>query len=65
MQRIELVHSQVRVFSLPSVDHPQHGRHIELGVKGPAAAVPAAWEDLRNGLHEVGANCGTELVRSL
>ncbi len=65
MQRIERVHSQVRVFSLPSVDHPQHGRHIELGVKGPAAAVPAAWEDLRNGLHEVGASCGTELVRSL
>ena len=65
MQRIERVHSQVRVFSLPSVDHPQHGRHIELGVKGPAALVPAAWEDLRKGLHEFGADCGTELVRSL
>ncbi|MHB8123824.1 MAG: competence/damage-inducible protein A, partial [Desulfuromonadaceae bacterium] len=54
-----------RVFSLPSVDHPQYGRHIELGVKGPAADVPVAWTDLLAGLHDVGANCGPELVRKL
>jgi len=65
MQQIERSHPQVRVFSLPSVDHPQHGRHIELGVKGPAALVPAAWADMAHGLHEVGAMCGTELVRTL
>jgi molybdopterin-biosynthesis enzyme MoeA-like protein len=65
MQRIEIMHPEVRVFSLPSVDHPQYGRHIELGVKGPALSVPAAWQDLKNGLHEFGATCGPELVRNL
>lgn len=47
MERIEKMHPQVRVFSLPSVDHPQYGRHIELGVKGPAPLVPAAWQELK------------------
>ena len=65
MERIEKMHPLVRVFSLPSVDHPQYGRHIELGVKGPASSVPAAWQDLKQGLHEFGANCGPELVRNL
>lgn len=65
MERIERDHAPVRVFSLPSVDHPEHGRHIELGVKGPAAAVPAAWADLRAGLHQFGAQCGPELVRTV
>lgn len=65
MERIEKSHPQVRVFSLPSVDHPQYGRHIELGVKGPASLVPAAWLELKNGLHDFGANCGPELVRNL
>lgn len=64
MERIEHDHALVRVFSLPSVDHPVHGRHIELGVKGPSAAIPAAWADLRTGLHQIGAQCGTELVRN-
>lgn len=65
MQRIENTHPRVRVFSLPSVDHPQYGRHIELGVKGPASAVPAAWQQLKEGLHEFGAQLGPELVRNL
>jgi molybdopterin-biosynthesis enzyme MoeA-like protein len=65
MLHIEQVHPQVRVFSLPSVDHPQYGRHIELGVKGPVAAVPAAWAELLRGLHNIGAACGPKLVRNL
>ena len=65
MQRIEHTHPQVRVFSLPSVDHPQYGRHIELGVKGPVSAVPAAWQQLKQGLHEFGATMGPEVVRNL
>lgn len=65
MQRIENMHPQVRVFSLPSVDHPQYGRHIELGVKGPASAIPAAWQQLKHELHEFGANMGPELVRNI
>ncbi len=65
MERIESRHTSVRVFSLPSVDHPVHGRHIELGVKGPSALVPAAWTALQAELHEFGANCGPEMVRDL
>lgn len=65
MERIEIMHPEVKVFSLPSVNHPQFGPHIELGVKGPAASVPAAWQALVNGLHDFGANIGTELVRNL
>lgn len=65
MERIERDHAPVRIFSLPSVGHPVHGAHIELGVKGPAQAVPAAWADLMASLHQIGAKCGPELVRTL
>lgn len=51
MQEIEARHPGVRVFSLPSVDHPELGRHIELGVKGPdLAEVDAAYARLTAGL---------------
>lgn len=65
MEQTERNHPTVRVFSLPSVDHPEYGPHIELGVKGPVDDVPAAWASLREGLHQFGANFGTELVRNL
>lgn len=65
MERLEREHAGVRVFSLPSVDHPEHGRHIELGVKGPSASVPAAWADLRASLEQAGVQCGAELVRKV
>ena len=63
MEAIERDHPVVRVFSLPSVDHPQYGRHIELGVKGPAAAVDSAYQALRSGLGTLAASLGPELVR--
>ena len=50
METIESAHPGVRIFSLPSVDHPMRGRHIELGVKGDPARVGAAWDDLLGGL---------------
>jgi molybdopterin-biosynthesis enzyme MoeA-like protein len=62
MEQIEKAHS-VKVFSLPSVDHPEFGRHIELGVKGAATAVAAAYQDLLAGLREHGASTGPEMVR--
>ena len=37
MEAIERAFPGVKVFSLPSVDHPDWGRHIELGVKGDAS----------------------------
>ncbi len=63
MEEIERGHSGVKVFSLPSVDHPQYGRHIELGVKGAPAAAEAAYPALLSGLQGFGVKLGPELVR--
>jgi molybdopterin-biosynthesis enzyme MoeA-like protein len=65
MEAIEARHPSVKVFSLPSVDHPQWGRHIELGVKGEPGAVEAAYADLRTGLEPFGLQYGPELVRQV
>ena len=64
MESIEARFAGVKVFSLPSVD-PTHplGRHIELGVKGPAAVADQAYSALRAGLGALGARCGPEMVR--
>ena len=64
MEAIEARHAGVKVFSLPSVDHPQHGRHIELGVKGETHLIPAAYADLLAGLQALSARLGPELVRN-
>ncbi len=63
METIERDHAGIRVFSLPSVDHPVHGKHIELGVKGRPVAVDAAFLALRSGLQAFGAPLGPEMVR--
>lgn len=63
MQAIETGHAGVKVFSLPSVDHPTYGRHIELGVKGAPAVVAAAYAELLAGLRQHDAKLGPELVR--
>jgi len=62
MEDIEARFPGVKVFSLPSVDHPQWGRHIELGVKAAADPVDA-YAALRAGLELAGARFGPELVR--
>jgi molybdopterin-biosynthesis enzyme MoeA-like protein len=63
MVDIEARFAGVKVFSLPSVDHPQWGRHIELGVKGDSAQVAAAYPELLAGLRTHNATLGPELVR--
>lgn len=63
MVDIEAQYPDIKVFSLPSVDHPQYGRHIELGVKGEPAAVNAAYPALLAGLHRFDYLLGPELVR--
>ena len=63
MLAIEAGHPGVKVFSLPSVDHPEFGRHIELGVKGAPEKVDAAYPALLAGLHNLNAKLGPELVR--
>ena len=64
MEQIERLFPGVKVFSLPSVDHPEFGRHIELGVKGEAALVDQAFPALITGLHNHGAKLGPEMVRN-
>jgi molybdopterin-biosynthesis enzyme MoeA-like protein len=63
MEAIEAEFPGIKVFSLPSVDHPQWGRHIELGVKGEEALVEAAYPRLLAGLQRENAPLGPELVR--
>ena len=63
MEAIEAGHPGVKVFSLPSVDHPQWGRHIELGVKGEPGSAESAYRDLRQGLMAFNLEYGPELVR--
>jgi molybdenum cofactor synthesis domain-containing protein len=62
MEELEAGFPGVKVFSLPSVDHPQHGRHIELGVKA-RTDVAAAIDALKVGLQSRGVALGPEMVR--
>ena len=62
MEDIEARFPGCKVFSLPSVDHPVHGRHIELGVKAVADPLDA-FAALRLGLQQFGASLGPEVVR--
>ena len=64
MEEIERVHPGVKVFSLPSVDHPQYGRHIELGVKGEPGQVAQAYSALLAGLKGFDVRLGPELVQN-
>jgi molybdopterin-biosynthesis enzyme MoeA-like protein len=63
MEAVEAAHPGVKVFSLPSVDHPQWGRHIELGVKSATAPLAPAFAMLKTGLSQLGASMGPESVR--
>jgi molybdopterin-biosynthesis enzyme MoeA-like protein len=63
MEDIERRFPGVKVFSLPSVDHPTLGRHIELGVKGESRSTDAAFTALKAGLGALGVTLGADLVR--
>jgi len=55
-ERVEAAFPGVRSFSLPSVDHPALGPHIEIGVKGAdPAEVDLAMAALRDGAAATGA----------
>jgi molybdopterin-biosynthesis enzyme MoeA-like protein len=62
MEDLERRFPGIKVFSLPSVDHPTYGRHIELGVKG-ASDLVEAFAALKAGLTSLSAQLGPELVR--
>ncbi len=63
MEDIEARFPGIKVFSLPSVDHPEWGRHIELGVKGDAQTLDEAYVGLLEGLRQLQVPLGPELVR--
>jgi molybdopterin-biosynthesis enzyme MoeA-like protein len=64
MEAVEREHHGIRIFSLPSVDHPVHGRHIELGVKGRGDGLDRAYAALLQGLSGMGIDrLGPELTR--
>jgi len=63
MEEIERAYAGIKVFSLPSVDHPQYGRHIELGVKGEPGLVSQAYPALLAGLKVFDVKLGPELVQ--
>lgn len=65
MEHLEAGFPGVKVFSLPSVDHPLYGRHVELGLKGHPAKVEPAYTELRRGLEALNLQQGPELVRAL
>jgi molybdopterin-biosynthesis enzyme MoeA-like protein len=63
MVKIESAFPTLKVFSLPSVDHPQFGRHIELGVKGPVGDVAEGFAAMLQGLQAFELTLGPEMVR--
>ena len=63
MIAIEAAFPGIKVFSLPSVDHPVHGKHIELGVKGAKPWVDQAYQALKQRMIDFGASMGPEMVR--
>jgi molybdopterin-biosynthesis enzyme MoeA-like protein len=64
MEQVEREHPRIKVFSLPSVDHPTYGRHIDLGVKGAPVDVEGAYRTLLDGLALLKVRLGPELVRN-
>ncbi|MBY0465140.1 MAG: competence/damage-inducible protein A [Burkholderiales bacterium] len=64
MVQIESAHPGIKVFSLPCVDHPVHGKHIDLGVKGSPAPAHAAFLHLKQGLQALSMQLGPEMVRN-
>jgi molybdopterin-biosynthesis enzyme MoeA-like protein len=65
MENIERLFPGIKVFSLPSVDHAQWGRCIELGVKAGRddAHRQEAYRALQQGVLAFGASICTEVVR--
>ena len=54
MEAIEREFADIKVYSLPSMGEGGMRRHIELGVKGDANTIEAAFEKLRAGAQQLG-----------
>ena len=58
MEALEARYPGIRVFSLPTLQHPVHGPHIDLGVKGDPAQVTQAFAEMIAGLRSLGCELG-------
>ena len=68
MERMEQSHPSIACSVCPAWYHPQYGRHIELGVKGPATLVPLRGTTSSRGctnLVRMRPRIGAQLVMSL
>lgn len=63
MVHLEKVFPGIKIFSLPSVNHPVHGAHIELGVKGAPELVNQAFMTMLSELKALPVRLGPELVQ--
>jgi molybdenum cofactor synthesis domain-containing protein len=63
MEQLEADFAGIKVFSLPSVDNPKYGMHIELGVKGDPELVIKAYPAMVAGLGLLKAVILDELKR--
>jgi molybdopterin-biosynthesis enzyme MoeA-like protein len=61
MEALEVRFPLIRTFSLPSMGEKAVRRHIELGVKGPIAEIPAAFAALKSGIENVIAAHGASI----
>ena len=63
LEQLQNTHPAIHIFSLPSVDHPDYGPHIDLGVKGPPQATEVAFGDLLKLLAPLHLRYGPQRVR--
>lgn len=63
LEQLQRTHPDIHIFSLPSVDHPDYGPHIDLGVKGSPLAAEAAFGDLLALLAPLHLRYGPQRVR--
>lgn len=63
LERVQRRHPRTKIFSLPSVDHPDYGPHIDLGVRGPVELADIAFNHLLEVLTPLQLRYGPQRVR--
>lgn len=58
MEALEARYAGIKVFSLPTLQHPEHGPHIDLGVKGDPVQVERAFGEMLDSLRAMGCDLG-------
>ena len=58
MEALEARYAGIKVFSLPTLQHPEQGPHIDLGVKGDPVQVERAFGEMLDSLRAMGCDLG-------